>query len=313
MLLIGTVSLLSAQEQATITPQPKWRLGDKRQVDMVGSMTIQTGGLAAMMDFTSTYQLEVTRAKKDGYELAVRTERLEESNGQLQEGARGLDDEQRIEQQLVRAAFDPFSTAWFRYEVDVDGRMTGRMEEKNGKEKVTTAMRQGVEEAIGKIKEVTDGSFRLPDAAVWFLVDSLYDAYLEDQEKCLAQVLKIYSTEFPGSGSVRQGVPQDRMRSPIFLQMPPMGGSLEAGLDRNDGKELIGRTIFSFDQEALMVNLERAGLGMPTLEGLSLTEECVEQFDKRSTWLTQASTTSRLKSEVMTVYGTMEMNLKVIK
>lgn len=314
-LAFGLALLLSAQKQATITPQPNWRLGDKRQVDVQNTMVVKTDGVTMEMKSSSSFVLEVTRAKKEGYELTVKAATAEPPVMKMRdaEGELPMDEANVMIDKFVKAVNAPLGKWQYRYDVDRNGKVIGRVEEKNEKDKLTEAMRQAMEGAITALASETDEPVRIPDAKIWFFVDSVYDAYMQTQLNEMNYLLKVHATEFPLNGSLRVPVSIEDVQAPLYPGMPQAPGMMEVGLDKNDPNELVGRTIITYDPDAVYAYLEKDRPGMVKREGLHMVEESVEHVEKRGGWLTQSTTATRLRSNAITMDATTETRLKVVQ
>lgn len=313
----GTTFLLSAQS-ATITPSPNWRLGDKRQVDVQVETKITIDTLTMNMQGSSTYSLEVTGARKDGYELNVRSGSFEMPVTDMGMGAgyaAVMDSVNVLMAAIINAVNEPLSEMEVRYRLDRSGKVLGRIEGKDEKKKLTTAMQQAVTNVIATLSNTTGkGPVSVPEAEISHMVDSLYDAFLQVQVNEMNYFLKIYGTEFPLTGSLRQPIVLEDVQAPLHTGMPKLPGVLEAGLDKNDNVELVGRTITTYDSDSLFAALQGMyPAGTFVRDGLLLEEECVEHFDKRSGWLTQSTAGTRLRSGRLKMDVKERIELKVIQ
>jgi hypothetical protein len=293
-------------QTAMVRPAPAWRLGDKRVVESRGAMELRMDTMTIRSSFESSYVVEVTRARKDGYRLTVRSGTFTQSGlGWSGVGPALVDSVNNLYRGIVEAASEPFSRLAFTYQVDRSGRVLGRLEEEGDKD----AMKQATEQAINKITAALAGlpggsTKEIPSGVISHLVDSLYSAYLEVQVNEMNYFLKIYGTEFPLTGSLRQPVMVEDVQSPIHAEYGRLPAMLEAGLDKNDDRELVGRTITTYDPDALFQAMQAMNpVDASMREGLYFIEECVERLDKRTGWLTSSTTAQRMRM------GPIKMNL----
>lgn len=312
---IGVASHLFAQS-GSITPAPNWRLGDKRQVDVQMEMKMKFDTLLISTKSAATYYLEVASARKDGYELMVRSGSMETPSMDLGlgvESAAMMDSMQAILGPLFTAMIEPFTNLDFRYRVDRSGKVLGRIEAKDDKEKLNNAVQLMLESTMTTLSKWGDAPPAIPQAVLSHMVDSMYDAFLEVQKNDMNYFLKIYTTEFPLAGSLRQAVLLEDVDAPLHPDIPKLPGFLEAGIDKNDERELVGRTITTYDPDALFAYMKDNYPEGFVREGLYMDEECVERFDKRTGWLTTSTTAMRLRSKLVQMDMHTTTVLKVIR
>lgn len=303
-------------QTGTIRPVPKWRLGDKRQVEVNVDTRIAMDTLKLTMSSSATYQLEVVRARKDGYELMVRSEEMEmPSMGLASGGNPSLDSANQFLGLWTKAIYEPLARFEFRYRLDRAGTVIGLVNGKDDKQKLTAAMSQAVENALVVLPRTSGDTLPSPaPGLVAHVVDSLYEAFLEVQMNGMNYFLKIYSTDFPLSGSLRQAVRVTDVQAPIKHDLPVLPGVLEAGLDKNDDTELVGRTITTYDQDALHAYMQSLpGAASDQCGDVFMDEECVERFDKHSGWLVGSTCATRLKLGRMTLNVTESTKLQAVE
>lgn len=287
----GTASLLAAQT-TSVTPSPNWRLGDERQVDLWVETKITLDTLVMNMKGASTYYLEVTSARKDGYELNVRCAAMDMPTLDMDIGTGGsalMDSVNTVISTIINAVHEPFSNWEIRYRLDRSGKVLGRIENQHEKGKVKSAMQEAMRNAFAGLSKMTgEATVEIPNERIEHLVDSLYGAFLEVQVNEMSYFLKIYKTDFPLTGSLRQPVMVTDVQAPLHPDIPALPAILEAGLDKNDKDELVGRTITTYDPDALFEAMKDSA-GTFQRKGLFMEEESVEHFDKRTGWLTHST------------------------
>lgn len=297
----------SMGQSGTITPTPNWRLGDKREVIVNVEMRIELDTVRLTSTSAASYEIEVTRARKEEYELAVRSGTMEApslavANANVPE----LGSAATLLKNVVHSMYEPLSRFVFRYRIDKKGSVLGLVQQKDDRSKLTAAMSKATQDAWVALHGQREETPPIPMAALEHVMDSIYDAFLEVQVNYMNYFLKIYGTEFPLKGSLRQPVHVKDMQAPLHLEYPELPAILEAGLDKNDADELVGRTITTYDPDALFEYMRRSqGAALDQRAGLYLKEECVEHFDKRSGWLTNSTSSMRLRM------GSLRMNLLV--
>lgn len=292
----------------TYRPVPNWRLGDKREVKTQVESRIVMDSLTIQTTSSSRFTLEVTSARKDGYVLAVRSIDMEMPSMDMGEAhAAVVDSVNRIMGAMVAAAIKPFSEYVFRYQVDRTGTALNLIAGKNDKRDLTEAMQRATADVISSLSEGFGKPEReIPQDTIAHLVDSLYEALLQVQVNDMNSFLQIYRTDFPVKGSLRQPVRIEDVQAPLRPDLPILPGVMEVGLDKNDDAELIGRTITTYDRDALFAYMQQLqGSADIPAEELFMDEECVERFDKRTGWLTRSTTALRFRM------GLLHMNLKV--
>lgn len=291
-----------------IRPVPNWRLGDKREVEVQVETQIVADTLKLRSSSSATYQIEVTSARKDGYEITVRSWGMEAPTMELiDRDVAMLDSVNQLMETMFQAMYEPLSKFDFRYRVDRDGTVLGLISGKDDRRKLTTAMSEAADRALSTLaRTLGEPSQPIPPDAFAHVVDSLYDAFLEVQVNGMNYFLKVYATEFPLTGSLRQPVLVEDIQAPLHTDFPTIPGILEAGLDKNDAAELVGRTITTYDPDALFSYMQKQhNASVDQREGLFMDEECVERFDKRSGWLTRSTSSTRLRM------GPFKMNMLV--
>lgn len=295
-------------QAGVIRPVPQWQLGDRRSVEVRTEtlVTVDTIELGAVVG--ATYMLEVAGVRKDGYELVVRSGELSPPTIRMDAiGTAGLDSVNQLLAVWCRAMCEPLSAFDFRYRVDRTGKVLGLIAGKDDRRKLTAAMGRSTEQLVVAMAQVGDEPPPVigPEAFL-HVMDSLYDAFLQVQLNGMNQFLQIYATEFPLTGSLRQPVLVEDVQEPLHPEFPRIPGVLEAGLDKNDAHELVGRTITTYDSDALFTYMqEHHGVSPDQREDLYMNEECVARFDKRTSWLTASTTATRLR------VGPLKMSMKV--
>lgn len=295
-------------QSGSVRPVPGWQLGDRRSVEVRTEtlVTVDTIQLGTTMD--ASYTLEVVAARKDGYELAVRSGELSAPTIRMDAiGTAALDSVNQLLAEYGQAMSAPLAAFAFRYRVDRAGTVLGLIAGRDDRRKLTAAMGRSAEQYMAALAQVEGEPPPSVDAAALLhVMDSLYDTFLEVQLNGMNYFLKIYATEFPLTGSLRQPVLVEDLQAPLHTEFPRIPGVLEAGLDKNDAQELVGRTITTYDPDALFAYMrDQHGVTLDQREGLYMNEECVERFDKRTGWLTASTTATRLGA------GPLKMSMKV--
>ncbi|MCO5276207.1 MAG: hypothetical protein M9900_14975 [Flavobacteriales bacterium] len=304
--------LLWAQSSA-IKPAPDWRIGDKREVQVNTEMKITVDSTTVNTRMNSTYVLEVYVARKDRYELLVHNtvvgvpEMLVDA-GHEGKGPAKLDHTGTVAITLARAAYKPLSEWGVLYELDRSGKLLGRVEKKDEKAELTAAMQRSVNDALSMMGDAPS----IPDARIYFFVDSLYDTFVETQPNRLRSILGMYTTEFPPKGSLRQPAKVQDIQVPLRPDLPDLPAMVEVGLDKNDATELVGRTITTYNPDALHASLVKS-FGNLRREGLFVDEERVDRFNKRTTWPASSVEVIRFRSNVVQMDVTVRTELKPIK
>lgn len=304
--------LLWAQSSA-IKPAPDWRIGDKREVQVNTEAKITADSTTVKTRMNATYVLEVYVARKDRYELLVHNTLVGVPEVLVDAGHDAknpvvLDSTGAVAIALARAAYKPLSEWGVLYELDRSGKLLGRVEKKDEKAELTAAMQRSVNDALSMMGDAPS----IPDARIYFFVDSLYDTFVGTQIDQLRSILGMYTTEFPPNGSLRQPAMVRDSQVPLRPDLPDLSAMVEVGLDKNDATELVGRTITTYNPDALHAALVK-NFGNLRREGLFMEEERVDRLNKRTTWPTSAVEVIRFRSNVVQMDVTVRTELKPIK
>jgi hypothetical protein len=219
-------------QNGTFRPVPKWHTGDKRQVDVQVTMKVQIDTLSMNSHVASTYYLEVKRARRDGYELNVRSGTMTTPSMDMGQGSGfdpGMVDSVNMKVgAFINAIYEPISKLEFRYLIDRSGTVHGPIVEKEDEDKLTQAVQQAFENLRTTFSK-PDGEplLNIPKGAVAHLVDSLYSAVLQTQVNQMNYILKVYGTDFPLTGSTQQDVMVQDVQAPLHSTIPQLPGVLE--------------------------------------------------------------------------------------
>jgi|GEM_PF-3373567 len=312
-------ALMTCAQKGSIVPAPVWKAGERRQVSITEAIRFTMDSVNYNIIKSSSYTLEVLAAAKYDYVLGIRTGTTDllVKEGELQAllDSTKQDSLKRFLQTWAEGAYKPLEGLQSRFTVTLAGEITAPVDPVGTVEALRPALAKVVKnmgDAVAEFRGIAPAP--LPSARVDYLSDSLYAVLVRSQVPELHRLLRVYGTTFPLTGSQKEKVTVKEVRSPLRYQYMDLPAMVEAGLDIVDAKKMTGRTITTYDTDALFTAMTKDKWTTEAKPAnLSLVEECVTGFDRNTTWPTSSTSETEFRCGAFRMHITTKTAYEVVR